>query len=240
MCGTLRFLQVEVSARGKIQGLAVLSTQQLPRSLLWSVILISHPCVHSGWLSVPAGGTAPIAQRGGSMGKPPPGTAAAATGPRSVTKTGDAADALVLEQLIVGVLLFTPLLLLLPTTLVFFAFATLLHWSFVCVRTALAASAAVLRANPAYCIVHHLLCPAAYPAGISLEVEAPPALYHESGSRSAAAAKPDAVYLRLKSVPCSMTLLLTPCWDEVRLALGVSTMFQRMTILLQNWSTSVI
>jgi len=189
---------------------------------------------------VPAVGTAPIARRGGSVGKPPPGTAAATDGPRSLVKTGDAADALVLEQLIVGVLLFTPLLLLLPTTLVFFAFATLLHRGFVCVRTALAASAAVLRANPAYCIVHRLFCPAAYPAGIWLEVVVSPALRDGSGSGSAAVAKPDAVLLRLQGVPCSMTLMLTPCWDEVRLALGVSTMFQRMTPLLQNWSTSVI
>ena len=221
----------------------MLTPKKLPQSLLSSASLVfaqRSDCVRSGRLSVPAGGVAPIARRGGSVAEPPPGTAAATDGPRSLVKHGDAADALVLEQLIVGVLLFTPLLLLLPTTLVFFAFATLLHWGFICVRTPFAASAGVLRANPAYCIVHRLLRPAAYPAGIWLEVVAPPALRDGSGSESAAAAKPDAVFLRLESVPCSMALLLTPCWDEVRLALGVSDMFQRMTTLLQNWSTSVI
>ena len=185
---------------------------------------------------------AAINKQGSSAGKAN-AAAAATNGPRSIVKKGAAPDALVLEQLIVGVLLFTPLLLLLPTTLVFFAFATLLHWGFLCVRTSIAACAAVLRANPAYCIVHRLLCPAAYPSGIWLEAVAPSvhcAAAVASGKRLAAATQPDAVCLRLESVPCSMTVLLNPCWQEIRSALGVSSVFMRMTSLLQNWSTSVI
>ena len=169
-----------------------------------------------------------------------PGAAAPDGGARHA-KQGDGADALVLEQLIVGVLLFTPLLLLLPTTLVFFTFATLLYWGFLSVRIAVAASAAVLRANPAYCIVHRLLCPAAYPSGIWLEALPPPEPRGQPRQvRTDAATAGEKHYLRLVSIPCSIVVLLMPCWTEIRSALGNSTVFMRMTRLLHDWSTSVI
>ena len=145
-----------------------------------------------------------------------------------------------LEQLIVGVLLFTPLLLLLPTTLVFFSFASLLYWGFLCVRIAIVASAAVLRANPTYSVVHRLLCPAAYPSGIWLEALLPPAPCEPSGQSGSNATQVQTQYLQLTSVPSSIASLLIPCWTEVRSALGISTVFKRLTSHLHDWSTSMI
>ena len=146
-----------------------------------------------------------------------------------------------LEQLIVGVLLFTPLLLLLPTTLVFFCFASLLHSGYLCVQTVAVAAAAALRANPAYSIVHRLLDPAACPSGIWLEALPPPT----HGNRADVdvtdvAAVGQTQYLRMETIPYDLAFVLDPCWAEVRAAAGIPSVFQRLASLLHDWSTSII
>ncbi|KAL0020675.1 hypothetical protein WJX79_008554 [Trebouxia sp. C0005] len=59
-------------------------------------------------------------------------------------------DGLALEQMIVGVLLFTPLLFLLPTTSVYYVLVLLLHTAVLMVCWALQMSSRLLHRNPAY------------------------------------------------------------------------------------------
>jgi hypothetical protein len=152
-------------------------------------------------------------------------------------KRHDDADGLVLEQLIVGVLLFTPLLLLLPTTLVFFSFASLLHWGYLCVQVGVAATAAALRVNPTYSIVHRHWKPAAYPSGIWFEaLPSPLASDHD---HLGTATMHEMQYLRMKNIPCGVAFLLDPCWAEIRSAVRIPD-FQRLTSLLHDWSTAII
>ena len=72
-------------------------------------------------------------------------------------------------QVIVGVLLFMPLLLLLPTVVVFYSFVTLLHAAAILLRLSLQAAAELVRSNPAAAVVLWLCRPGLYPG------ESPPA-----------------------------------------------------------------
>ena len=74
-------------------------------------------------------------------------------------------DAVVLERVIVGVLLFTPLLLLLPTTLVYYLFGTLLYLAVATACTACGIAAELLHCNPLSTIVWRLARPHAFPGG---------------------------------------------------------------------------
>ena len=162
-------------------------------------------------------------------------------GARQVKRSAEDADGLVLEQLIVGVLLFTPLLLLLPTTLVFFSFASILHWGYLCGQLAFTAAAAVLRANPTYSVIRWLLKPAAYPSGIWFKALPPPAPCENNACVCGKVlTMPEPQYLRLQSIPCDLALILAPCWAEIGSAVGTTSVFRRLTSLLQDWSTATI
>ena len=79
--------------------------------------------------------------------------------------TGGAGDEVTAEHVIVGVLLFTPLLALLPTTAVWYLFACCLHFVPAAARGTLLAAAALAARNPACALLRRLLQPAAYPGG---------------------------------------------------------------------------
>jgi hypothetical protein len=67
------------------------------------------------------------------------------------------------EHVIVGVLLFTPLLALLPTTCAWYLLASTLHWPLAAGRAALLAGAALAARNPARALARRALRPGAYP-----------------------------------------------------------------------------
>jgi hypothetical protein len=99
--------------------------------------------------------------RGAAAAAPPP--------PRAPPLWGDAgegAQEVTAEHVIVGVLLFTPLLALLPTTLAWYLLAALLHWGLAAARAALLASAALATGNPVCALARRALRPAAYPGGL--------------------------------------------------------------------------
>lgn len=79
------------------------------------------------------------------------------------------ADEVTVEHLIVGVLLFTPLLALLPTTAVWYAFLLLLHCSLAAVRVVLYKLSWPLRSNGLYCVVRRLLRPQLFPGSVMVE-----------------------------------------------------------------------
>jgi hypothetical protein len=79
------------------------------------------------------------------------------------------ADEVTVEHLIVGVLLFTPLLALLPTTAVWYAFLLLLHCGLAAVRVALYKLSWALQSNGVYCVVRRLLRPQLFPGSIMVE-----------------------------------------------------------------------
>eukprot|EP00803_Ostreobium_quekettii_P010860 evm.model.scf_2098.1 EVM.evm.TU.scf_2098.1 scf_2098:13444-16514(+) len=72
-------------------------------------------------------------------------------------------EEILVEHLIVGVLLFTPLLGLLPTTLVFYTFFAALHCGVVAARGSLWLLCAALDVNPAFCLFLRLIRPALFP-----------------------------------------------------------------------------
>lgn len=69
------------------------------------------------------------------------------------------------EHVIVGVLLFTPLLALLPTTAAWYLFACCLHFGPAAARGVLAAAGTLAARNPACALARRALRPAAYPGG---------------------------------------------------------------------------
>lgn len=161
-------------------------------------------------------------------------TAAADSGARGTpsAKRLPAADGLVLEQLIVGVLLFTPLLLLLPTTLVFYSFVSILRGGLALVLGAARGLQAGFWFNPVYALVLRLWRPAEFPAGVYFEVL--PVGSSIAGGKDASIAAPaatlsarlecvsDTMFLRLTSVPCSLVSLALPCVWQMLAASGVS------------------
>ncbi len=74
------------------------------------------------------------------------------------------------EHVIVGVLLFTPLLALLPTTAAWYLLAALLHWAPAALRRALLGAAVLAARNPACAAARRALRPAAYPGERALGV----------------------------------------------------------------------
>lgn len=139
-------------------------------------------------------------------------------------------DGLVLEQLIVGVLLFTPLLLLLPTTLVFYSFVSLLRGGLALMLGAARGLRVGLWYNPVYALALRMWRPAAFPAGVYFEVlpvdsstaaksrDAMGAV-HTAPARHACGT--DTTFLRLTSVPCSLVSLVLPCMWHMLAASGV-------------------
>jgi hypothetical protein len=79
------------------------------------------------------------------------------------------ADEVTVEHLIVGVLLFTPLLALLPTTAVWYAFLLLLHCWLASVRVVLYKLSWALQSNGVCCVVTRVLRPQLFPASIMVE-----------------------------------------------------------------------
>ena len=74
------------------------------------------------------------------------------------------------EQHVVGSLMFTPLLLLLPTTSVFYIFFTMLYTSLSIVRLALQFFIAILHCFPYAQVATWLVQPRRFPSGIWFEV----------------------------------------------------------------------
>jgi len=145
------------------------------------------------------------------------------------------ADGLVLEQLIVGVLLFTPLLFLLPTTLIFFIAISLLRGGLNLIMGTIHAVRVGLRLAPVYALVLRLWQPAAFPVGVHFEVLASYSkeLEVESGKTSVLTetsatgwplrneACQMTTYVRLKGVPCSVGSLILPCLWQMFHASGL-------------------
>jgi hypothetical protein len=132
----------------------------------------------------------------------------------------------------VGVLLFTPLLLLLPTTLVFFSFISILHGGLAVMLGAARGLRAGLWFNPVYALALRLWRPSAFPAGLYFEVlPVERSAAAERGDATvavlgaAASARQDCVakttFLRLSSVPCSFVSLVSPCVWQMLAASGV-------------------
>jgi len=69
------------------------------------------------------------------------------------------------EHVIVGVLLFTPLLALLPTTAAWSLLTALLRWGAAAARGALLGAAALATRNPVCAVARRVVMPAAYPGG---------------------------------------------------------------------------
>eukprot|EP00898_Chlorokybus_atmophyticus_P000456 jgi/Chlat1/1410/Chrsp12S02058 len=74
------------------------------------------------------------------------------------------------EQLLVGTLLFTPLLLLLPTTSVYYIFFSLLHMLIFIARTSLQLARAVVRSFPFFQALQYVWRPQSFPAGVWFEL----------------------------------------------------------------------
>lgn len=146
------------------------------------------------------------------------------------------ADGLVLEQLIVGVLLFTPLLFLLPTTLIFFIAISLLRGGLDLVMGTIHAVRVGLRLAPVYALVLRLWQPDAFPVGVHFEVLASysTAFAVVSGRPSGPLTETSAAgwpgrneacqmttYVRLNGVSCSMGSLILPCLWQMFHASGL-------------------
>ena len=114
---------------------------------------------------------------GGGITGPAPAAKAIASavqgggGARATAPQAEAdGDGVEMEQLIVGVLLATPLLFLLPTTLVFQAFAALLAAGAAAARAALAAAAEGCVRNPAALLALRLARGGLFACGLTFEV----------------------------------------------------------------------
>ena len=68
-----------------------------------------------------------------------------------------------MEQLIVGVLLFTPLLALLPTTVIWYFYATLLYGMLGAVRYIITLTSRTLECNPLYLMARRAATPTLFP-----------------------------------------------------------------------------
>ncbi|KAK9811596.1 hypothetical protein WJX72_006720 [[Myrmecia] bisecta] len=130
------------------------------------------------------------------QGEPSPGHASAEQG-----------DGVALERVIVGVLLFTPLLLLLPTTLVYLLCAALLRLAIATATTALCIAAELLHCNPGVGLLMRMLKPGAFPGGIYVDIL--------ETRDCAEGSQPELSWLRLRSKPAGCLDCLKPAWAAV-------------------------
>lgn len=143
------------------------------------------------------------------------GGAARATAPQA-DADGDGVE---MEQLIVGVLLATPLLFLLPTTLVFQAFAALLAAGAAAARAALAAAAEGCVRNPVALLTLRLArgglfaCGLTFEALLSLVPSATTAAAGDTRRRPNPYHRPQLAqtHVRLVSQQTSVAQILAPC-----------------------------
>lgn len=89
--------------------------------------------------------------------------AAALWGNKAGGEGAPGTDEVTAEHVIVGVLLFTPLLALLPTTFAWYLLLSALRWGVVGVQAALLGAAAAAARNPVCAVLRRALRPAAYP-----------------------------------------------------------------------------
>ena len=110
---------------------------------------------------------------------------AGGAGPRGGGGAGDDGDGgeVTLEHVIVGVLLFTPLLALLPTTLAWYLLAAALHAPALAARRALALAAGAAARNPAWALLRRAARPAACPGALCLEILQPAGAAAEEAQR---------------------------------------------------------
>ncbi len=74
-----------------------------------------------------------------------------------------------MEHLIVGVLLFTPLLALFPTTAAWYLFTTTMHAMTVVVRLSISALGHTLLHNPLYMVFRRALAPRLFPGACTAD-----------------------------------------------------------------------
>lgn len=80
-----------------------------------------------------------------------------------------AGDEVTVEHLIVGVLLFTPLLALVPTVIMWYLYASVLHGVVVASRMVVCALGYMVLYNPGYMVMRRAIAPNLFPGTVQLQ-----------------------------------------------------------------------
>jgi hypothetical protein len=117
-------------------------------------------------------------------------------------------DEVTVEHLIVGVLLFTPLLALMPTTAVWYLSLALAHAGVAAARLGAYRLAGALQCDAAYTAAKRLLAPGLFPAGVVVQ----PLRWQEGGTVEE---RGGAQCCALEAQPRPLAAVLLRCWQQL-------------------------